>query len=69
MRIRGGFEALSQIYVVKDICGSGEERRVLLLKSSRLLCVCFGRKNLENKICNCFLCDCSILSVYMVEGK
>jgi hypothetical protein len=45
------------------------ETRVLLLKA-RGCCVCdFWRRKLEIKYAIVFHCDCSILSVYMLEGE
>jgi hypothetical protein len=76
MRIRGGFEALSHLRVIKDGCGRiyvVEEKRVRKIRVFgccwRLLCVFLEKKTLKIKYAIVFHGDCSILSVYMLEGE
>jgi hypothetical protein len=54
-----------RIYVVEEK-RVGREEFLVVVGSC---CVCFGEENLETKYAIVFLCFCSILSVYMFEGK
>ena len=55
-----------KIYVVEEKRVGREE---FLFAVGSFCCVFFGEENLEIKYAIVFSCDCSIWSVYMLEGE